>query len=110
MSIFDFIRIYLDFGLYIQNLLLDEILLYDFDFLYSYYIFSNAHRHTLYTNSFLTSRVLVTINIINMLFLDSMSISLYVGLYIQNMLLDEILLYDFDVFINTSCLKHIDTL
>ena len=39
-----------------------------------------------------------------------LSFSLYFGLYIQRVLLDEIFLYDFDFVIAISFLLHIDTL
>ena len=45
-----------------------------------------------------------------MLISDVIRISLYFGLFIQNLLLDEILLYDFDFFIIISFLMLTDTL
>ena len=92
MLCYDAIRISLYFGLYIQKLLIDEILLYDFDF-FNIISFLKAHRHTI-KQSCSQSRVLVFINIPQHVFVDSIRMSLSFGLKIQKLLLDEILLYD----------------
>ena len=87
------------------NFLLLNVVLFDFFII----ILFKAHRHTI-KHVRLESRVLVIINIPQHAFVDSIGISLYVGLYIQKLLLDEILLYDFNFFIIISFLKHIVTL